>query len=412
MSEPPDGRGDDWGGAEVPDNWGSPPPGPGWASPEGAPAGGAGQTPPGWQGQPSRQPPAGGQEPPGWQGHPGWAPPPGWQAQPGWRQPGSAAPPGPAWGAPPYGFSAPRPGVIPLRPLGLGEVLDGAFTTIRRYPRPTLGIAAIIVVVQQALSFAADVAVRNVGLPVSDGASTLPWAAVFTLPGVVAFLVDAALTALLAGMITIVVGDAVLGRAQISVAELWARARPMWWRLVGASILAGVLPVLGLAALIVGGVFLWGALALTMPALVLERSTVGGALRRSWALAVPDWWRVFGYRLLATIIATVVASIVVVPGAVIAGIAASSSGAGTSLGVPALAVVAVFSAIGSVFTQPFLAAVLALIYVDRRIRAEALDIALVAAASGQPPGPQPVPTAGRNPDADWGAPPGTGPGIG
>ncbi len=382
MSEPPDQRGDDWGGAEVPEGWGSPPPGPGWASPGGSRSADRGRE----------------QPPPRGQAHSGWQ-----QPGAGWQQPGAG------WGAPPpYAFSAPRPGVIPLRPLGLGEVLDGAFTTIRRYPRPTLGIAAIIVVVQQALSFAANVSVRNVGLPVSDGTSSLPWVAVLTVPGILAFVVDAALTALLAGMITIVVGEAVLGRAQPSLREVWARARPMLWRLVGASILAGILPVLGLVALIVGGVFLWGALALTMPALVLERTTVGGALRRSWALAVPDWWRVFGYRLLATVIATVVASIVVVPGALIASIAVASSGSSSSLAVPALAVIAVFSAVGSVFTQPFLAAVLVLIYVDRRIRAEALDIALIAAVSAPAPAPQTSPSGG------WGAPPGLsdGPGAG
>ena len=49
----------------------------------------------------------------------------------------------------------PQPGVVPLRPLALGELLDGAIKIIRRYPRPTLGLSAAI---------AAVVTVLNVGL--------------------------------------------------------------------------------------------------------------------------------------------------------------------------------------------------------------------------------------------------------
>ena len=37
--------------------------------------------------------------------------------------------------------------LVPLRPLGIGEILDGAVTYIRRYPRPTLGIAAGVALV-------------------------------------------------------------------------------------------------------------------------------------------------------------------------------------------------------------------------------------------------------------------------
>ena len=76
---------------------------------------------------------------------------------PGWSSPGSgdwSAPnpapvpsPAPAWGAPqgwgapapaPPGYFPPRtpevrPGVVPLRPLGVGEIIDGAISTMRRH---------------------------------------------------------------------------------------------------------------------------------------------------------------------------------------------------------------------------------------------------------------------------------------
>lgn len=357
---------------------------PGWASPGAPPP----VDPAGsWTGH--DVPPGWGSPPPG----PGWAPPPGYQAPPGYPPTGYQQPPGAGWGAPPgypapYGWGPPRPGVIPLRPLGLGEVFDGAFTTLRRYPRATLGLAAVVVIVQQVLSLAVNLATHDLsGAFAARNTSFSGFAALTTVPGVLVTLVNAALSAVLIGMITLVVGDAVLGKP-VAAADVWRRTRPLVWRLLGASVLAGVLPYLGLLAFVVGGIFLWGALALTTPALMLERTTVRGALRRSWRLAVPDWWRVFGYRALASILAGIVAGVIAVPGAIVA-LGLSFSGAQNGLAAGGYVVLAVFSALAGLITQPFLAAVVALIYIDRRMRAEALDLALARAAAG-PAAPAPA----------------------
>ena len=53
--------------------------------------------------------------------------------------------------AAPYAMAAPKPGIIPLRPLTVGEILDGAFSTIRRHPRATLGLSAAVACGQQLL---------------------------------------------------------------------------------------------------------------------------------------------------------------------------------------------------------------------------------------------------------------------
>src|SRR3954471_10235184 len=82
-------------------------------------------------------------------GAPDWAapgsstPPPGWSTD----QPPAAPPPTRGWGTPYAPPPPPRPGIVPLRPLGVGELLDGAFAAIRRYPRPTLGLAACVMLV-------------------------------------------------------------------------------------------------------------------------------------------------------------------------------------------------------------------------------------------------------------------------
>src|SRR3954471_436791 len=91
-------------------------------------------------------------------GWPAPAPPPppaGWGAPPpppaGWGQPppppaGWGPPPAPGWGTGPpsgYGSWTPpvQPGVVPLRPLGLGELFDGAVQTMRQNPRVMFGVS-------------------------------------------------------------------------------------------------------------------------------------------------------------------------------------------------------------------------------------------------------------------------------
>lgn len=81
---------------------------------------------PGWTSpDPSQQP----------SGAPAQQPP----SEPG-EHPYGAAP------APPPPASESTPGVIPLRPLGLGEILDGAISTIRAHWRVVLGMSAVIAV--------------------------------------------------------------------------------------------------------------------------------------------------------------------------------------------------------------------------------------------------------------------------
>src|SRR5690606_27634859 len=77
---------------------------------------------------------------------PGWgAPPPAGPGGPG-GHPGWGGGWGSGWGGPP---AAAKPGVIPLRPLGVGEILDGAVSTKRTYWRTVLGIALTVAVLTE-----------------------------------------------------------------------------------------------------------------------------------------------------------------------------------------------------------------------------------------------------------------------
>ena len=217
-------------------------------------------------------------------------PPPGW-LPPGFAPPGYA-PPGytfPAQLPPPY-FAPPpppplRPGCVPLRPLAVGDILDGAFRVVRRNPRATLGPAVIVAVVQAVLVASFQFLVyganrtQSVADPndpaVSGGQLTGQLSAAFSL-----LVIGTLLGAILTGLLTAVITEDVLG-VKLSIADAWQRTRPRIWALVGLSIVTTLLELLGLLPCLVLGVWLWGIWAVSMPALMVEGLSVRGALGRS-----------------------------------------------------------------------------------------------------------------------------------
>jgi hypothetical protein len=300
------------------------------------------------------------------------------------------------------------PGVVPLRPLTLGEILDGAVKVIRRYPKPTLGLSAIIAVVTTVLglllvlasdysSFADDV--RSGGSsddPFANGAdiASIPVALLGWLAGLV-----------LTGFLVVVVGKAVLGQAA-SFGETWQQVRPRLWALIGLALLTGllasapmiagvlvavllafispVLLVIGIPLAIASaclGVYLYVRVSLASPALVLEKASVRTALTRSGVLVKGDWWRVFAILLLVQVISYVVSQVMLIPFAIIGGVslfASPDEGGATVL----FLLVTVGSGLATFLVSPFTSGARALLYVDRRMRAEGLDLTLQAAARG------------------------------
>src|SRR3954464_4894299 len=341
--------------------------------------------------------------PPGWSTEqpPPTAPPPDW-SQSGWGQPG--------WNPGYAPTAAPKPGIVPLRPLGVGELLDGAFAAIRRYPRPTLGLAACVMLVVTVGQVATEGYLLNGVEPpadnetLSDAADYLSRVGTTTL---ISVLVTALATLLLTGLITAVIGEAVLGRP-VTAGDAWRRLKPLFWRLVGVTVLTfliitgalvasavpgfvllatgsdaggGGLLVLGLVAGVIVSVWLYVALALAPAIVVLERATVRGALRRSRLLVQRSWWRVFGILLLAAIIAQVVGGIISLPFGLAGGGLTSLGDNSSEVHFSQLVISGLGGLVSGTIVRPFSAGVAALLYIDRRMRAEALDLTLVRAAA-------------------------------
>jgi hypothetical protein len=123
--------------------------------------------------------------------------------------------------------------------------------------------------------------------------------------------------------------------------------------------------------------YFWGKLALAIPVFVLENKGAGASIARSWRLVHGAFWRVFSLRALVAIIVGVAAVAISAPFAATSFGAAARGDAPTTSG---LILTGIGGTIAWMVTQPLLAASLTLIYVDRRMRAEGLDLQLTQAA--------------------------------
>lgn len=265
----------------------------------------------------------------------------------------------------------PRRGCVALRPLGLADILDGSFRVIRRNPGATLGLSAVLAVIRVAVTAGLQLgAYRTLNSVQLELLGTL--------------VVGAALGTVLTGMLTLVVTQDVLG-VRISTREVLTRLRGRAWALLGLALVITVFESLALLPLLVLGVWLWGLWAVAVPVLMVERSTVRGALSRSRRLVSGLWWRVWGIRALGFLLASLLGALVTVPFILLASLVTGSgfTATGVNSGVPVayVLIISVGSVLSSTLTSPIRAGIDALLYLDLRMRREGLDIVLHSQAS-------------------------------
>jgi hypothetical protein len=202
---------------------------------------------------------------------------------------------------------------------------------------------------------------------------------------VVGILVQVVATILLTGVITVVMGQAVLGN-QITAGQAWATVRPRAWRLLGLGILVGLIVGLGWCFCLIPGIILGVYLSISSPALVLERATVTESMSRSSRLVSGAFWRTLGALILMVIIYTVINVAIGVPFSIPEYIAPSIDPVTLGVDETRFVINQAISTIGNVIvstiTMPFIAAGIALIYIDRRMRTEGLDITLARQSQG------------------------------
>ncbi len=389
---------------------GDQPPPPGWGEPE---------PPPRWDQSPPPTPGWGQASPP--PGTPPGAPPVTGEDTPRWLQPG-AAPAAAAYQTPypsqpglPGGLpgAAHRPGAIPLRPLALSDILDGAFRIIRYNPRATVGAAVLVSSVAMVLPVVVGLVTGSTGgLRIDSRSNGLSDHQVISLVStfgslLVGYQLQAIGLLFVSGMIAHVTAAAAIGR-RLSMGEAWAATAGKRWRLFGMSLLLGlgvllvtvivvaIVVVLALTSttavavlfgivfgigLVIAYIAYWVRLrALAVPILMLESGGVFDALGRAVRLTRRQFWRLFGILLLVGLIIGFAGSMVRLPfsiGGQVFLVGNTDTGYGLTI---YLLLTAVGTIVSSALVQPFQAAVNALLYVDQRMRKEAYDVELLGRA--------------------------------
>ncbi|PKW27287.1 hypothetical protein [Phycicoccus duodecadis] len=367
---------------------------------------------------------------------PGPPPPP-----PAYPPPGhpAAAPPPPT-GPVAYGRLDHRPGIIPLRPLTIGDLYSATLKAIRGNPGATIGLAALTT-----FAFLLPTTALGAWLAGRSSFSFLPdssSAASDTLPDDLGLgILGAYLPAigqtfsaiLLAGFLAQVVAQAVLGR-KVSMGQTWRATAGRVPAMVGAVLVTLVALVLVVAVtlgipvgvvayaesagggsiglyvllfavggllLLAAGIYLGTAWAFATPSIVIERLGVFGGLARSARLVGSPlkgpFWRIFGLRLLTAVVVGFASSVVTVPLTIIVFIVLVATlgedPQGSTFLVLNTVLAGVAGLITGALTTPFSAGVDSLLYVDARIRDEGLDVQLIQAAQGAAPAPWPTPSS-------------------
>ncbi|WP_246585251.1 hypothetical protein [[Mycobacterium] fortunisiensis] len=303
--------------------------------------------------------------------------------------------------------------VIPLRPLSLTDIFNGAVAYIRANPKATLGLAAVVVIAAQVVELALRIgplsALGEFNTTVQGETPSVGSVVVFAGGALTGIVVTTLSSLLLSGMLTVVIGRSVFG-GTVTIGAAWQRLRGRLPALIGLTALEALalvlvvvgltLPLVAVAAvggaviatvlgiplllLTLAGVLYASTVLLFAPAvIVLEQRGIVAAIRRSFTLVSKDFWRVFGIWILSAIVAAVIAWGVGAPFN-IAGQIMSLSGPGLEAGptVPALVLSAIGAAIGQIVTAPFSAGVVVLLYTDRRFRSEAFDLLLQTGGVG------------------------------
>ncbi|MFC9332457.1 hypothetical protein [Arthrobacter sp. NPDC057009] len=311
-------------------------------------------------------------------------------------------------------MAPPKPGVVPLRPLMFGEIMDGAFQTVRRNPKAMLGagllaqalgavIASVLPLVAPASDASAEAWMGNLG---PSEMTSIFGALVggFLVVGVVSLFI----ALVMQGAMVVPVARSILNR-RTGFRQMWLLARGRAWALVRLAGLGVAAVLLGIALIVLATVGLansmgTGSLVIVLPlflafvaaliwvsvkltvapaAIVVEDVGALDGIRRSWAVTRGNWWRVLGIVLAVSLLIGIISQIVLIPVTLLAALLTAVASPqdlasqSTALQVVGVVVMAVVSAAVGAVAFAFQTSVMALLYMDLRMRNEGLDIALL-----------------------------------
>jgi uncharacterized membrane protein YeaQ/YmgE (transglycosylase-associated protein family) len=301
-----------------------------------------------------------------------------------------------------------------LKPLDIGQTLDAAVNLYSKNAITLWKLVAIVIVPIEVI----EVLLRRVTLPsdvfLSHG-TLYTHGSTSSASSSVALLVVSLLglfgQLLATGAVFKLQLDAYLGRPhEIRESLEFAFAGHRLLSLLWVGIIATVMIVVGLILIIVPGIYLFVALSVAVPVLMLEGQKGMAAISRSMSLVSGRWWPTLG-RLIVGLILYIVAVFVI--GAIAGAIAHSTTNVTLYEVIQGL-----IGALISILLAPFFAAIINVTYIDLRVRKEGADHGTLISGGVPPvpPGvaplpvePVPAPPPGEPPaSGSPGEPPATG----
>ena len=240
-----------------------------------------------------------------------------------------------------------------LRPLSLGEVLDGALVLLRRHFGLVLGIAIVCEGIPTAMDVYIDLtggASQNPGLSLLDRLLTLVGSVLVT------------------GATVRVVSEAYLGQSPL-FGDAMRFAGSRFGAILGANIMSGFLTILALLALVIPGIVVACGYSVAAEAAALESGSSSDALRRSWELTKGFRWKALGLGVVSIGLILVVFVGAGVLGGILGGVMGGLD-----------VVLAVIGACVSLLIYPVISCVFTVFYYDLRVRKEGFDLEMLSQA--------------------------------
>lgn len=259
----------------------------------------------------------------------------------------------------------------PLRQMTLSQVVNGAISIFRANFDELVRTVAVVLVPAQAIGLVllltAPDGTTDLLLGTNDpddaisGGSALAVAGFSLVSGLASLLATAAAYKL--------VMDTRFGFEtgwRDSVSFAIERLHSIFWVLL----LAGLGMFAGFLLLIIPGIFIAIAWALAIPVLLSEDARGSKALGRSYRLVRRHWWKTFGTLIVAGIVVGIVQ-------AALSAVVTLAVADGDSKVLESVLASLLYLAL-YLISIPFTTAVLALIYLDLRVRKDGVDIAMAA----------------------------------
>jgi hypothetical protein len=269
---------------------------------------------------------------------------------------------------------------IDLRPMTLGEVLDRTFTLYREHFLLFTGISALPHLVLLIFKFGVLLFQRSaLQAPTPGQPPGLPTGFFLSLFGtaVITFVVIG-----IAQSATIwAVSELYLGR-DASVRTAYGESMRRIFAVLATIFLVVLATGVGLIFLIIPGIYIACRLAITIPAVVVERESPTSAMERSWQLAEGNVGQLFLLLLLVTVIGYVIGILFQLP-VVIFTITAAMSKQPISLGVTIYSYIAEF--VSAVLVGPVGTISASLMYYNLRVQKEGFDIQHLFSSLGGAP---------------------------